>query len=1306
MIPSRTIRSHRFWVVAATSSRARSRSCGSSTAFISSGGVGASSCWSSTTTAGRITRRIINNNNVRWLATTTLNVASNKKKSTATDNDDYHLVIAESPYKCKTLSKILNDNNEQFHDEKKYYKVAACLGHVRNLPRKNKKKGTKKKSKTKEKESSSSNDNHDDNKFPYSIPGIDLNNNYKPTYEMLPEKVQIVKELNDLASKAKSIILATDPDREGEGIAWHLTQVLLPGSTAEKQKPQYSRWRLQEITPTAVKEAIQLQQQQSDSNKYLNDALVEAQETRRILDRLVGFTVSPALLKLLKVALSAGRVQSVALAIIVNRELERLKFVPTSYCGIQAKLQTPDTDNNQNITATLKSVNGQIVALNGRDFKPTGQGLTDTSSNKLHLQQEQANELVQEFLNENTSWKVLKVESRRVVQKPPQPFRTSTLQQIASNGLGMSVNQCMSIAQQLYQNGYISYMRTDATNLSNEAITAIRNEITSQYGKEYVNTNNANNDEKSSSSKSKKNKKKGIKFAQEAHEAIRPALQENEGGFATPQQLKSELSPAQSSLYNVIYKRTLSSLMTSQVSNSTRVIIQGTTKNNNDNDSDDDETATISDNTITLEFTVTGRVVLHDGYTAVWKDLDDDSSNNNNDNGNQVLPPLTPGQVLDLQDLVSLHHETQPPPRYNEASIVRTLEELGVGRPSTYASTIQILRDRAYVVSPNTNNNRRSSSSTAERKGSALVAQRAATGGAMELTGATSRGPLVPSLPAFCVTSLLQQHCPVLVDPEFTARMEERLDEIANRDDDDDDESGDVDVDDADADADDNISFRYLDDFYAGPEGLAAQVKLLQDTVPSDTARRVTLPALQERGEENDDVGLFIGPWGPYVTSTTSSSENNGGNSAKPLSASLPPHMAANLSLITPGALKALLSAKKDGGVVLGQHPEDGRNIRLKTGRYGAFLQWGDDDQTNTTTHSLPKGKIAGDLATYVNEENSDDDDSITMKHNCCSVLGISLEEAIGYVGLPRTVSTLHGRPVVAAIGPYGPYLKYNNSYVSLREVDVLDVDTETANRLVTEEIIEGKRKTSQRGVLATLGEKEGSPVTVKKGRFGDYINWKKVNAKLPPQYSDEPISTPLDEAWALIQEKADKNLSPKGRKKKSTKASSVNDDNTHLPPAPKRPLSAYIHFCMEKRPEVSAAGATLGETSKALAALWAKTTANERERYEEMAIAGKEEYQAKKIAWEKECQALQGESRAATSSSRSKKTTKARSPSAYILFCRDYRPTIVDGDGNKLPFGETTKKLAALWKECDDETRTKFDKQAEEEKEKLLKTT
>lgn len=578
--------------------------------------------------------------------------------------------------------------------------------------------------------------------------------------------------------------------------------------------------------------------------------------------------------------------------------------------------------------------------------------------------------------------------------------------------------------------------------------------------------------------------------------------------------------------------------------------------------------------------------------------------------------------------------------------------------------------------------------------GSAITAQRAA--GAIGEDMSSGNG-MVPSLSAFVVSALLEEHCKMYVDPLFTAQMEERLDEIANPTN----TSGD-------AVQDEQLRIKYLDEFYAGKNGLAAQVIKIEKEVDPETARRVSnLPGLTNNTDS--DIGLFVGPWGPYIKQLSMNIE-------KPITAPLPASMASDLSTITSSRLHQILSAKNEGNI-LGVHPNDGRNIQLKVARFGAYLQWGDDGEDSTTTHTLPAHLRTMKAITTM--------DAGEMEAN---MLGITLEEAIQYVNLPRTVCDMNDLPILAAIGRYGPYLKYNNTFFSLtpKDGDVLTIDGETAQELVKEQM---KKKGSARNVMAEIGTKEDALITVKTGRFGPYINWNKVNAKLPNEYYDNPEELPLEEAWVLIQEKEKVQQAGDGTKGKSKKKKTKKEQfDILLPPAPKRPISAYLHFCAEKRSEVAERVSGLANVSKELARLWSETEKHKRKQYEDMAEAGKREYVKKKEVWANECQVLLDDNnkdtkkkdknnhrsvKSKSASSRSPKgvkkkkktqTEKAkktkRSPSAYMLFCAAHRQEIVDEDGNKLSLGETTKRLAKMWNECQEKTKQEFILKADKLKE------
>lgn len=544
-------------------------------------------------------------------------IAASTRGTATTENKrrPFQLVIVESPSKCKTISNILN----QYAKKKslKYdFVVESCMGHVRNLP-----KSAKGLEKT-------------------AVVGVDVDNNYEATYEILPGKEEVVKKLHTLARQADKVLLATDGDREGEAIAWHLTQVL------ETPQERYQRVTFSEITPTAIEHSIQ-------HPTTLNLNLIQAQETRRILDRLVGYTLSPLLWKKIAPGLSAGRVQSVGMALIVQRERERLLFQPVEYWDMRAEFQI----KNENIKATLVSVNGMLVATDA-DFDNHGKLVSNNKRHFSEIDTEYLKNTLAGNANETqiTTWTVVSVESRQEKESPPMPFNSVTLMEDAVERLGLSITEAMQGAQSLYENGDISYMRTDSTALSQDAHKAAAKMIASDYGKDLV--------AQSQSREQSAN-------AEEAHEAIRPTIKPS-GGFKRPNQLEDRKNDVSLKLYAPIYYRTLASDMIERVANYSTVLIEA-----------------VNGDTKAI-FRVEGSVVIARGYTLALEALERSLSD-------RLLPPLELGQVLNCKDLVCNKHSTQKPPRYNEASFVKELEALGLGRPSTYARTIQTLRDRGFV---------------------------------------------------------------------------------------------------------------------------------------------------------------------------------------------------------------------------------------------------------------------------------------------------------------------------------------------------------------------------------------------------------------------------------------------------------------------------------------------------------------------------------------------------------------------------------------------------------------------------------
>jgi topoisomerase IA-like protein len=858
-------------------------------------------------------------------------------------------------------------------------------------------------------------------------------------------------------------------------------------------------------------------------------------------------------------------------------------------------------------------------------------------------------------------------------------------------------------------------MRTDSTVLSQDAESAVEDAIRTQFGAEFVERYVP-----------RTVSRKKDKFAQEAHEAIRPAIQAN-GKFYTPNELPPTVPPGPATeLYRMIYQRTQAYRMPPLITNQTQVTIRG-----------------VNGETEML-FRTTGRVVLSPGYTLAYQ-LDDDSEEGDATDGTkvsaQILPPLVEGQILELDDLISVRHETQPPPRYTEASFVKELEALGVGRPSTFAGIVQTLRDRAYIGNPISANDdggnygRRGGGGGGGKTwtGSAISAMRAA-GGQDFVGNGSARGPLVPSLSAFVVCALLEAHCPTYVDPNFTARMEDRLDEIAS--------GGGDDDDGGDAISAEEKRIEYLNEFYAGENGLAAQIKRIDESVDASIARRAILPTMSEgdaaADESDDQVGLFIGPWGPYVQKLTSDTDSDA--SDKPPTTSLPPSMAADISTIKMSTLKTLLATKQEGGTLLGQHPVDGRNIRIKTGRYGVYLQWGDDKEEGTTTHTLPKSRVhMRHVETLHDEFDGDASESLG------SLFRISLDEAVAFCSLPRTVSTIEEKPIIAAFGPYGPYLKYNEKYLRIKpdDADILSIDAETAERLVQDGIINALPRSSK-SVVAVVGMMYGANVGIRKRKYGLYVEWKGLSTKLPAECSESPRDVTLEQAWSMLesdrrkqllsvisemksdpesdavhklvmQKRKDKDHDTKLKSKSETKEKKI-IDKSGLSRRPKRPLTSYLHFCAVQRPAVAESVKTLGEISKKLASLWAETSESDRQVYVQMASESKLKYDEEMRMWEEESAKSQSTSSSSKSKSKSRATVKEerkmssmesttvpRAPSAYMLFCRDERPKVLDPKTEmKLPFVETTQRLATLWRECDDTVKEKYQQLAMIEKARL----
>ena len=572
------------------------------------------------------------------------------------------LVIVESPAKAKTISKYLGSD----------FEVLASVGHIRDLIDTKDLPAEKKKGSL--------------GKF-----SIDIENDFEPYYAISPGKSKTVADLKKALASAQELYLATDEDREGEAIAWHLLQVLKP-------KVPVKRMVFHEITKDAIQAAV-------ENTRALDENLVQAQETRRVVDRLYGYEVSPILWRKINRGLSAGRVQSPATRLVVERERERMAFVSASYYDVKATLATGDATQPA-FEAKLVSVGGKKIA-SGDSFDDLGKLKSDV----LVLDQANAEAIAAAVTDSSAIIKVTDVESKPSIRRPAAPFTTSTLQQEASRKLRMSAKQTMDTAQQLYQDGHITYMRTDSPTLSTQAITAARNQAKAMFGAEYV------------AEKPRVYTGKN-KNAQEAHEAIRPAGDV----FRTPAELRGQLLGRSLELYDLIWKRTVASQMEDARVNTTTAKISVSPLNGTHHAS--------------AEFSASGTVVTFRGFMAAYEESIDEGRGEDDEKAEKKLPTLEVGQQLNPVDVVAKDHQTLPPPRFTEASLVKALEEDGIGRPSTYAAIISNITSKGYVT----------------KRGQALV----------------------PEWIAFTVTRFLEENFGYLVDYAFTAQMEEDLDQIAD----------------------------------------------------------------------------------------------------------------------------------------------------------------------------------------------------------------------------------------------------------------------------------------------------------------------------------------------------------------------------------------------------------------------------------------------------------------------------------------------------------------------------------------------
>ena len=934
------------------------------------------------------------------------------------------LVIVESPNKVRSIAGYLGPE----------FDVEASVGHIRDLPQPSELPATMKKG-------------------PYGKFAVDVEDDFTPYYVVNPDKKKTVAQLKKALKEADELYLATDDDREGEAIAWHLQQVLKP-------KVPVRRMVFTEITREAVTRAL-------DNTRELDIHLVDAQETRRILDRLVGYEVSPVLWRKVRAGLSAGRVQSVATRLVVERERERMAFRSASYWGVEATFSTVlsavDVTARQeaSFTARLVTLDGRRVAT-GRDFNDDGQlRPAALKASAVHLHQVGAT-AVAEAIGRGEP-RVVGVEDKPYKRRPAAPFTTSTLQQEASRKLRMNPRETMRVAQGLYENGFITYMRTDSTVLSGQAVAAARSQVAELYGAEYV----------PERPRVYASKSKG---AQEAHEAIRPAGDH----FRTPAQVSGELTGAQFRLYELIWKRTVASQMADAVGSTATVTVEvpltpvaGESR---------DSGPTFS----TAGLTASGTVITFRGFLAAYEEgrdaerYQDDAGAAAKDSKDVRLPAMISGQELAALDAEASGHETTPPPRYTEASLVKALEEREIGRPSTYAATMSTISDRGYV----------------DHRGQALV----------------------PTWLAFAVTRLLEENFAELVDYDFTASMERDLDRIA-------------------AGEEDRVA--WLRRFYNGQGGAgteqAAQAASNELEAAAAALRAQGLKGLVDNLGEIDaravnsiEIGegitLRVGRYGPYL------------EDAEGKRANVPADLAPDE--LTVDKARELFTRAADDGRELGVDPVSGHVIIAKDGRYGPYVTEVLPEPEETAEAEATKtAKTAKSTKTKKTTKAAKPKPRTASLLRSMDLSTVTLEQALDLLSLPRVVGQdpESGEDITAQNGRYGPYLKKGTDSRSLEtEEQIFTVTLEQALEIFAQP----KRRRGQaaaRGPLRELGQDPATekPVVIKDGRFGPYITDGQTNVTVPR--SEDPATISAERAFELLADKRAKGPAKKRTTRKTT---------------------------------------------------------------------------------------------------------------------------------------------------------------------------
>jgi len=880
-----------------------------------------------------------------------------------------NIVVVESPAKAKTINKYLGPG----------YEVLASFGHIRDLPAKN--------------------------------GSVDPEQDFRMIWEVDAKSNQRINDIARALKGADKLILATDPDREGEAISWHVLEVLKQKKALKDQ--DIERVVFNAITKQAVTEAMQ-------HPRKIDAALVDAYLARRALDYLVGFTLSPVLWRKLPGARSAGRVQSVGLRLVCDRELEIEKFVAKEYWSIAAILATP---RQETFEARLVGADGQKIQR------------LDIGSGA------QAEAFTRDL--ENAIFRVAKVEAKPAKRNPPAPFTTSTMQQEASRKLGFSPAHTMRLAQRLYEGidiggetvGLITYMRTDGIDMAPEAINAIRTMLSKNYGADYV----------PEVPRVYQNKSKN---AQEAHEAVRPTDPNR-----SPAQVAKRLDRDQARLYELIWNRAVASQMQSAELERTTVDIEAKA------------------GTHLLELRATGQVIKFNGFLTLYQEGLDDPSE---DDESKRLPAMSQGELLEKQSINSAQHFTEPPPRYSEASLVKRMEELGIGRPSTYAAILQVLQDRGYV--------------RIEKK------------------------RLIPEDKGRVVVGFLESFFQRYVEYDFTANLEEQLDRISNA----------------------EIDWKQvLQDFWIDFIGAVNEIKDLRVSEVLDALNDLLEPHIFPQPPDGSDrrkcpncetgrLSLKLGRYGAFIGCSN--------------------YPDCNFTRqMTPNA-----NGGVDGTKVLGEDPETGLEVSLRSGRFGPYLQLGEQAKPEKKGDKVEKPKRAG-----LPKGLSPDD--------------VDLEKALGLLSLPREVGKHpeDGEPIVASVGRFGAYVKHGKTYANLdSSEDVLTVGLNRAVTLIAEKKANpgtGRRFGTDPG--RSLGEHpdQGGAIVVKKGRYGPYVSHDGVNATLPADITPENVT--LEQAVGLLEAriakgggKRTKKAPAKKSEKPAAKAKTAKDKNEPIEPAKAQP--------------------------------------------------------------------------------------------------------------------------------------------------------